>query len=84
MTKRIGKALIIDVEEPQRCEFCGNEAECRPYGPNYEQICFKCGEQIPEIVQKRFHERMDGKGRFCFEGLNDDPTKRCKGGQGDE
>ncbi|KKL27727.1 hypothetical protein LCGC14_2382230, partial [marine sediment metagenome] len=25
------------------CEWCGKEAELRPYGPKGENVCFSCG-----------------------------------------
>lgn len=31
------------------CSECGKIAEVRPYGPNGAEICFDCGEKIPEI-----------------------------------
>ena len=30
------------------CEMCGTITECRPYGPNDEQICFECATSTPE------------------------------------
>lgn len=33
------------------CEFCGSIAECRPYGPNDEQICFDCAMSSPEAEE---------------------------------
>ena len=33
---------FIAQEVPTACETCGIIAECRPYGMNYEQICFNC------------------------------------------
>lgn len=55
---------IICAEEPQVCEMCGIIAECRPYGPNYEEICFDCGQKHPETTQKRMEE-------YIFGALND-------------
>lgn len=43
----------ISAEKPQMCEICGKIDECRPYGPNHEQICFECGQLNPEITQQR-------------------------------
>lgn len=46
--------LGIIQEEPMRvCELCGVIDECRPYGPNYEQICFECGMKDEETTRKR-------------------------------
>jgi hypothetical protein len=33
---------FISPESDQACELCGIIAECRPYGPNDEQVCFDC------------------------------------------
>lgn len=33
---------IIAPEPDQMCEMCNKIDECRPYGPNDEQICFDC------------------------------------------
>ena len=39
------------MEEPaQFCEMCGKFEECRPYGPNDEQICFDCAMSTPELA----------------------------------
>ncbi len=48
-------------EEPdQVCELCGVIAECRPYGPNKEQICFDCGMKDKETTRKRMDEYIFG------------------------
>ena len=36
------KILVIEPEEPQKCEYCGSIAETRPYGKNDAEICFEC------------------------------------------
>lgn len=38
---RDGK-VILAKENPQQCDFCGNIAELRPYGPKGECICYTC------------------------------------------
>jgi hypothetical protein len=57
-----GKGFIA--EEPiQRCEQCGTIAECRPYGPNNEQICFDCAMKDDEskmIAEKKMAEYIFG------------------------
>ncbi len=40
---------IIAQEPEQVCEFCNKIEECRPYGPNNEQICFDCATATPEM-----------------------------------
>jgi hypothetical protein len=39
---------FIAPEPEQMCEMCGKIDECRPYGPNDEQICFECAMATPE------------------------------------
>lgn len=49
-------------EEPlQACELCGTIAECRPYGPNHERICFECGMKDEETTKKRMFEYIHGE-----------------------
>jgi len=33
---------FIAQEPDDTCEMCGQVDELRPYGPNYERICFEC------------------------------------------
>jgi hypothetical protein len=48
---------VVFVDDPPRtCELCGKVAECRPYGPNGEQICFPCGEKNPAERDRRIKE----------------------------
>ena len=42
------------------CELCGKHDELRPYGPNYERICFECGMKNEELTNKRFAEYVFG------------------------
>jgi len=49
MTEVIGNVVIIEPEEDKVCEFCGNVAECRPYGEGGKLICFKCAMK-PENI----------------------------------
>lgn len=45
------------------CELCGKIDECRPYGPNSEQICFDCATSSPEmeeIVKKKMMSYIFG------------------------
>ncbi len=57
-----GRGFIAS-EPDQVCELCGKIDECRPYGPNYEQICFDCAQSTPEmksIAEKRMGEYIFG------------------------
>lgn len=47
------------VPEPDReCEFCHTFTECRPYGPNNEQICWRCGMANPETTRRKMREYL--------------------------
>lgn len=59
MTHRQGSVLIIEVEKPQQCDLCGKIAELRPCGPNYECICFECGEANEPTTTERMHEMLE-------------------------
>jgi hypothetical protein len=48
----------ISVEEDRRCELCGKIDECRPYGPNGEQVCFDCGMKDEKSAQRRFSRHV--------------------------
>ena len=50
-----GRGFIAE-EKPQRCEMCGVIEECRPYGPNNEEICFDCGMKDEETTKKKMTE----------------------------
>lgn len=55
---------IIAEEPTQRCELCGVIDECRPYGPNDEQVCFDCAMKDEETAKKKmaayiFGEKID-------------------------
>lgn len=54
-----GPGLIIE-EPPQRCELCGVLEECRPYGPNSEQVCFSCGMKDEAATIKKMEEYIFG------------------------
>jgi hypothetical protein len=55
---------IIAQEADQVCELCGRIDECRPYGPNDEQICFDCATSTPEakaIAEKKMAAYIFGE-----------------------
>jgi hypothetical protein len=52
---------IIALEPGQVCEMCGVIDECRPYGPNGEQICFDCGMKDEATTRKRMDEYIFGE-----------------------
>ena len=55
-----GRGFIAE-ELPQACELCGTIDECRPYGPNGEQICFDCGMKDEETTKKKMAEYIFGE-----------------------
>jgi len=55
-----GRGFIAE-ELPQVCELCGTIAECRPYGPNNEQICFDCGMKDEETTLKKMEQYIFGE-----------------------
>ena len=62
------RLIIIKSEEPRQCELCGQHAECRPYGPNKEQICYECGMKDLEMTNKQtgivlFGDKEDYNGK---------------------
>ena len=42
------------------CELCKEYGELRPYGPNGEWICFKCGMQNVDTTKKQFAKLSKG------------------------
>jgi hypothetical protein len=52
---------FISPEEDGTCELCGKVDELRPYGPNYERICFDCGMKNEELTKARMGEYIFGE-----------------------
>lgn len=52
---------FIAPEPEQMCELCGCIDECRPYGPNDEQICFDCGMKDQETTQRKMDQYIFGE-----------------------
>jgi hypothetical protein len=52
---------FIAAELDQVCEACGKIDECRPYGPNGEQICFECAMKDEETTRKKMAEYIFGE-----------------------
>lgn len=52
---------FIQQEPMQRCEMCGVIDECRPYGPNGEQICFDCGMKDEETTTRKMEQYIFGE-----------------------
>ena len=62
MSKNIGGIPVIYPEEDSRCELCGAITECRPYGPNGEQICYDCGMKNPEQTKRMMNKVLFKQG----------------------
>ena len=56
---------FIAPQEDEMCEMCGKIDECRPYGPNDENICFDCA------MNKVGEETVDKKMRAYIFGEKD-------------
>ena len=60
MSININGIPIICVEDDSKCELCGTVAECRPYGPKGEQICFTCGQKDKATTMRRLNQVLFG------------------------
>lgn len=60
MSQNINGIAIIEAEPDMICFVCGKIAETRPYGPKGADICFECGEKIPEIVKHNMNIKLFG------------------------
>jgi hypothetical protein len=58
MSRKAGETFIIEEEPERMCELCGKMAECRPYGPKGEQVCFECGMKYPGVAERQFAKRL--------------------------
>jgi hypothetical protein len=57
MSGKVGTAFVIEDEEPQQCDMCGEIGELRPYGPpGARMVCFTCGMKDEETTKQRFLE----------------------------
>ena len=52
---------FIANEPEQVCELCCMIAECRPYGPNGETVCFDCGMKNKEAAEKQMRKYLFGE-----------------------
>jgi hypothetical protein len=59
---RMGNVAVIVDEPDKRCELCGQIGDCRPYGPNGEQICYDCGMKNPEVTERMMNPKLFGEG----------------------
>lgn len=61
MSKRIGNVSIICTEPDSKCEFCGKIAECRPYGPRGERICYDCAMKDQKTTERQMNRILFGE-----------------------
>jgi hypothetical protein len=52
---------FIAPEPDQMCEMCGKIDECRPYGPNDEQICFDCAMKDEATTNRKMGAYIFGE-----------------------
>lgn len=57
-----GRGFIAQ-QPDEMCEMCGKIDECRPYGPNDENICFDCAMNKvgEETVDKKMRAYIFGE-----------------------
>jgi hypothetical protein len=48
---------FIAQQPDEVCEMCGVVDECRPYGPNDENICFDCA--MNKVGEETVKKKMD-------------------------
>ena len=59
MSKKENNVFIIEEQDAEVCEYCGNIAELRPYGRNGENICYSCGMKDEETTTAQFLKVID-------------------------
>jgi hypothetical protein len=52
---------FIAQQSDEVCEMCGKVDECRPYGPNDENICFECGMKDEETTKRKMDAYIFGE-----------------------
>lgn len=54
---------FIAAQPDECCEMCGKIDECRPYGPNDENICYDCAMNKvgEETVRKKMNAYIFGE-----------------------
>ena len=51
---------IIQQQADEVCEMCGKVDECRPYGPNDENICFDCAMKDEDTARRKMERHIFG------------------------
>lgn len=52
---------IIAPQADEVCEICGAVDECRPYGPNNENICYSCAMLDKETTERKMAAYLFGE-----------------------
>lgn len=61
-----------------KCETCGSEKECRPYGANGAMICFQCAFATPEAKARtecNYSMQLEAAGPQALVGLECGPVR---------
>ena len=58
MSKKEGNNFIIEEQESEVCECCGEVKELRPYGKDGANICFECAMQDEAEAKRQFGKRI--------------------------
>lgn len=61
--KHKGQPDVVVIKSPadRLCELCGKIADCRPYGPRGEFICWACGQKNPEVTERQMMRILYGE-----------------------
>lgn len=51
---------IIAQQADEVCEMCGKVDECRPYGPDDENICFDCAMKDESTAMRKMEQYIFG------------------------
>jgi hypothetical protein len=55
-----GRGFIAQ-QPDEMCEMCGKIDECRPYGPNDENICFDCAMKDEDTTERKMAAYLFGE-----------------------
>lgn len=61
MTLKLPGVVLIEPEDDETCEDCGNVDETRPYGPGGKRVCFDCMMKDEDGAKERFYAMMDNE-----------------------
>lgn len=55
------RIVILEEENEQQCDDCGEIDELRPYGPNGTMICFNCMLKDEKGAKERMMKQLYGE-----------------------